>query len=688
MKNVLSKAMLLVLVIAFLISGLNFQHMGLFADVAPVDKLLQNEKTINVADKSYYYADIEKHWAKLGMYKLSYMEILKGFPDGTMKPNNTLTREEYIVMLVRAIDLPLQSKDMGYYSDVTSSQWSYKEINSAKEFGLLSIYSQKNMSPQKVITREEMAVIASAVVKHIPVEIQNRSFPDLSASYKYKENISIVAAHGIILGMPDGRFKPYAGATRAEAAVIIQRLLSIRSAASAGQADILKLVVENYEQSRISNHSQGNLNKDEILYYSRGKDNKQNLKRYSLFNNMETANVLVNRSISGFTSNVTYVSDYMAEVTAAYRLDAETAESITKGYKVSSKLFLLKQNGDWVVYDSAVTYTVVNAINKNEKVNLTWQYVSQRTPDMSSTTKLPGVNVLSPTWFTLINESGDIKSIADVNYSNWAHNNGYQVWALVDNQFDKEMTSKLLANPVARKRAIDSLIKYAKDYKLDGINVDFENMYTRDRDLFTLFVKELYAKTKPLGITLSVDVTVIVSSSNWSNCYDRKALAQVSDYIALMAYDQHWAGSPVSGSVAQITWVENHLKKVLLEVPKEKLLLGVPFYTRVWKEQLDANKNLVVTSSAVSMQTAERLVAENKAVKNWDAASGQYFATYVKDGATYKIWLEDERSIKLKVDLVNKYGLAGASSWRMGFEKPTIWTVISASLTNQTTALK
>jgi len=238
----------------------------------------------------------------------------------------------------------------------------------------------------------------------------------------------------------------------------------------------------------------------------------------------------------------------------------------------------------------------------------------------------------------------------------------------------------MLSNPTAREKAVNKLIQYAKDYKLDGINVDFENMRIADKNLFTQFVKELYQKTKPLGITLSVDVTVIVKYSNWSESYDRKALAQVSDYIALMAYDQHWTGSPISGSVAQLEWVEDHLQKVLVEVPKEKLLLGMPFYTRVWKEAYDANNKLVVTSKAVSMPYAEQLVAENNAVKSWDAVSGQYFATYQKDGATYKIWLEDENSIKLRVELANKYDLAGVASWKLGFEKPGIWDVIAAAL--------
>jgi spore germination protein YaaH len=355
-------------------------------------------------------------------------------------------------------------------------------------------------------------------------------------------------------------------------------------------------------------------------------------------------------------------------------------DGISRQYNVNRKLYLKKSEGSWLVYNSNATYSRANAIDQTEKINLAWQYLSQSTPDMTNVAKLQGLNVISPTWFVLSNGHGDIRSIADVRYSNWAHKNGYQVWALVTNDFNKDMTAQMLANPAYREKAVNTLIQYAKDYKLDGINVDFENMYTKDKDLFTLFVKELYQKTKPLGIVLSVDVTVIVKNSNWSESYDRKALAQVSDYIALMAYDQHWVGSPVSGSVSQLKWVEDSLIKVLLEVPQEKLILGMPFYTRVWQEEYDANNKLVVTSKAVSMEYAEQLIAENKAVKSWDAVSGQYYATYKKGEATYKIWLEDENSIKLRVELANKYNLAGVASWKLGFEKPGIWDVIAAAL--------
>jgi spore germination protein YaaH len=302
---------------------------------------------------------------------------------------------------------------------------------------------------------------------------------------------------------------------------------------------------------------------------------------------------------------------------------------------------------------------------------------------MSNVEKVDGLNVVSPTWFTLANENGDLEDRGSVSYSSWAHRNGYKVWALVDNKFNSDLTNKLLGNSSARKRFINNLISYAKKYKLDGLNIDFENMYIKDKNAFTQFMKELSIQTKANGLVLSVDVSIIAINSNWSESFDRAALSKVVDYVALMAYDQHWGGSPVSGSVAQLTWVEQSLKRVLQEVPKEKLLLGVPFYTRLWKEEyVKGNSKPVVTSKAISMNEAERVIAENKAAKTWDPVSGQYYVTYKKDNAIYKMWVEDEKSIKLKAELVNKYRLAGIASWKYGLEKNEVWDAIAKTITN------
>jgi spore germination protein YaaH len=670
----------LVTLIVMVLNILGYTITPLYADMSAVDKLMQNERLINIQDMSYNYSDIAKHWAREGLYKLSYMEVLTGFTDGTMKPDKTLTRDEFIVMITRAINVPLSGTYNQYYTDITANHWSYQYIQAAKAAGMIDIFNEDNLNPTKVITREEMAIIAAAVVREIPLTSSSKSFKDINAGYKYIDSINIVTGLGIINGIPDGTFKPYAGASRAEAAVIVQRILDVKTALNNSEAFVLQAFAEDYEKSSMTNPNQGTLDSQGLMIYSANKELKQNAIRSRIIANFEQQDINISRSIEELYANVTTISKYLGEVSLSYKLIYSTEDGVSRDYNVNRILYLKKSEGSWKVYNSTATYSRAYAIAPAEKINLAWQYLGQSTPDMSNVSKIEGLNVISPTWFALSSANGDIRNIADVKYSNWAHKNGYQIWALVSNDFNKELTAQMLANPASREKAVNTLVQYAKDYKLDGINVDFENMYTKDRDLFTLFMKELYQKTKQMGIVLSVDVTVIARNSNWSECYDRRALAQVSDYVALMAYDQYWAGSPVSGSVAQLKWSEDNLKKVLLEVPKEKLLLGMPFYTRVWQEQYDANNKLVVTSKAVSMENAEQLIAENKAAKTWDAVSGQYFATYNKDGVTYKIWLENESSIKLRVELANKYNLAGVASWKLGLEKPSIWSVIATAL--------
>lgn len=670
-------------VLAFVMLLNIFSFVGpLYAESASMDKLLQNEKLIGVTDNSYTFKDISAHWAKEGVLKLSYMEILKGFPDGTMRPDKTLTREEFITMLVRAIDLPMADTYAQSYKDVDLNRWSSKYIGAAKSAGLLDIYNQAMMYPAKIITREEMAVIAAKVAKGVPVSIPSTSFTDLSASYKYLDSINIVTALDIIRGMPDGSFKPYSGATRAQAAVIIQRILDLKVSDNEEDNNSLIAFAENYEKSNMSSPNLGTLSTQDILGYSIGKERKQNIQRNTIINSLNFQGMNLDRSITDFIAFVSYKSKYLADATVSYKLSTATDDGALREYRITNKLNMKKSSGQWVVYNSDAVYSILNevAVEKSEKINMTWQNFYKLTPDMSGKTKIDGLDIVSPTWFTLSNANGDFNNIASKDYTDWAHQNGYKVWALVDNNFNRELTSQMLNNPAARANAIDNLIRYAKDYNLDGLNIDFEYMYTREKNLYTQFIRELYQKAKPLGITLSLDVTIIVSNSDWSSSYDRKALSQVSDYMILMAYDQHWVGGPTSGSVSQLKWVDENLQKVLLEIPKEKLLLGMPFYTIVWKEAYDANGKLVVTSNAVSMQAAEKLVSENNAVKKWDAASGQYFATYNKDGAVYKIWLEDETSIRLRVDLANQYELAGVASWKMGLEKPEIWNIIQTTM--------
>ncbi|KKM09596.1 hypothetical protein SY88_17715 [Clostridiales bacterium PH28_bin88] len=316
-----------------------------------------------------------------------------------------------------------------------------------------------------------------------------------------------------------------------------------------------------------------------------------------------------------------------------------------------------------------------------EKISLVWEQVSVKTPDMSQVGTIPGVNVVSPTWFHLADKDGNVKNLATSAYVEWAHRNGYQVWALFASDFkNPDTTAAVLRSPALREKVIRQILAYAQLYNLDGINIDFENMHLADRNLFVQFVREMTPLLHEQGLTVSVDVTVKSRSENWSQVYDRRALGEVVDYVMLMAYDEYWASSPLAGPVSSLPWVEKGIRGLLEEVPANKLVLGIPFYTRLWEEKSTEDGKTQVSSRALSMASAQKIVKDKQALTEWDSQNGLNFTLFEDGGAVYKMWLEDEDSLRQRLDLVRQYGLAGVAAWRRGFEVPATWDQILASL--------
>jgi len=320
----------------------------------------------------------------------------------------------------------------------------------------------------------------------------------------------------------------------------------------------------------------------------------------------------------------------------------------------------------------------------DSKINLVWDQMYSPTKAYLEREKEEGIDVMSPTWFQVANTSGDLINRADPQYVTWAHEQGYQVWALVANDFSNiGDTSTILNDGLKREHIIKQLLAFASLYQLDGINIDFENIYKSDKDSYTQFVRALAPLLREQGLVVSVDVTIPDGSDTWSKCYDRKALGETVDYVCLMTYDQTWAGSKVAGSTAQLLWVEENLKKTLKEVPREKLLMGIPLYTRLWEERSDEKGNMTAsTGKALSMDAAARLINENGAVPVWDEESGQYTVSFVKDGVTYKMWLENEYAVNRKSALVHKYNLAGTSAWSHNSANKEVWKVFAENLKN------
>lgn len=314
-------------------------------------------------------------------------------------------------------------------------------------------------------------------------------------------------------------------------------------------------------------------------------------------------------------------------------------------------------------------------------INLTWEHVVSRNPDTSKIGQMPGLNVVSPTWFYLADDDGTVGNKASHDYVKWAHERGYQVWGLFSNDFDPDRTKAVLANHDTRMHVIKQILHYAKNYNLQGINIDFENVYLEDKHNMTQFVRELTPYLHEQGLVVSIDVTIRGGSPMWSLFLDREALGKTVDYMMVMTYDEHWASSPVAGSVASLPWTEKGIADIIREdhVPPSKLLLGVPYYTRIWSEERVDGKTKV-SSRAVGMSFIENLMREKKLVPVYDEQTGQDYVEYEEDGARKRIWIENETSIKARMEIVKKYELAGIASWRRGFETPNIWTVIQETL--------
>ncbi len=314
------------------------------------------------------------------------------------------------------------------------------------------------------------------------------------------------------------------------------------------------------------------------------------------------------------------------------------------------------------------------------QIRLLWQMDFKQAGSLTEAPAAAGINVISPCWFVISDEKGTLKEYggrADKRYSESAHARGYKIWALVSNHgFDPDVTGRFLASAKGRKAAVENLLKMAERYKLDGINLDFENINLEDRDRLTSFVTEAAGAFRRKGLVVSMDVTFPSGSPNWSLCYDRQALAKAVDYLALMAYDEYGAGAPEAGPVASLPWVEQGLQNTLKEVPPEKILLGMPLYMRRWEEkggQLQGAKTLY-------MENAAKLLREKKLKRRWDPELGLYYFEYREGGSLYRVWQEDRRTLALKAALVNRYDLAGAAFWRAGHETADVWPVLDAVL--------
>lgn len=339
------------------------------------------------------------------------------------------------------------------------------------------------------------------------------------------------------------------------------------------------------------------------------------------------------------------------------------------------------------------------AYEREEKVNMAWHQIGG-TCDGSTLASamegVSGVNVVSPTWFFMSDNDGNLMSLASYDYVSRAHSMGLEVWGLVENMSYDISTYEILSRMESREHLVDELIRYALEYDLDGINVDIESLSFDAEEAYIQFIRELSIECRANQLVLSIDNYVPTASSDH---YNRKEQGIVADYVVIMGYDEHYAGMSEAGSTASIGFVQTGIENTLKEVPKEKVINAIPFYTRVFKQipesaATDEQKQslplvedntseygrYLLDSIAVSMAQAEKLLANNNVTPVWNEALGQYYGEYVSGGCKYLVWLEDSASIGLKVDLIREYELAGVAEWSLNLAKSTIWETVSQHL--------
>ena len=314
-------------------------------------------------------------------------------------------------------------------------------------------------------------------------------------------------------------------------------------------------------------------------------------------------------------------------------------------------------------------------LSMEEPVNMAWHQVTTMDANAYLTdtiANMTGVNVISPTWFYISDNSGNLANIASAEYVQTAHERGMKVWALVDNFTADISTMEVLSRISSRQNLIQQLMQGALAAGVDGINVDFEQLSEDVGIHFLEFLRELSIECHKNNLVLSVDNPV---PEDFTSHYDRAEQGRVVDYVIIMGYDEHYVGSEV-GSVASLPWVEKGIQDTLAEVPAERVINAIPFYTRLWKTTAGG----AVSSEAISMDQAQEVIQKYAVQTYWDKNTSQNYGTYESEGSTFQIWLEDAQSVAEKVKLVPKYQLAGVAHWKLGFENSSVWQVISDNL--------
>ncbi|MDW7668682.1 MAG: glycosyl hydrolase family 18 protein [Bacillota bacterium] len=316
----------------------------------------------------------------------------------------------------------------------------------------------------------------------------------------------------------------------------------------------------------------------------------------------------------------------------------------------------------------------VNSIKTNENKIVAWDMFNRKVETIANYVYYSGLDVIAPTWHSLDEEEFFTDWYLE-EYYNYYKNRNVDVWGVFNNSFDRDLTSYYLRDRVRRKQTVEKIIEISEKYNYDGINLDFENLHYEDRDYLTAFIKELYIEARKHNFVFSVDITAVSKSQNWSLIYDREEIGKYSDYLALMAYDATTSPEQGIGPIASLPWVENAVIELKELTQSNNIILGVPFYTRLW-EIIEGEDGIYYDTTALRVKSAQSFIEENEIPVIFDIEAKQNYGEKKIEDTTYKMWIEDDLSLGYRIDLVNKYNLKGIAIWALDYSTDELWEKI------------
>lgn len=500
----------------------------------------------NASSTELPFRDISNSYAKEAISRLYNKGIIHGTTLTTFEPSKKVTRAELAKMMVAAMKLEQVVNDLPPSKDLKKADWYYGDISALVNLGIVQGRSENYYAPKSNVTREEAAALMVRMLKTVPETIEASSeLPYIDhnqASTWAWGYISRVTELGFMQGA-SGAFRPSYSLTRAEAAVLLDRIL---------------------ETPRIKSE-----------------------------------------------------------------LNNRTPDPILLG----------------------------------------WQYDST-TAEYEKQVLDAGINTLSPRWYFL-DETEVVQDHTDQRLLTFAERNKLNIWGMVGNRANAELTHRMLSNAALRDTTVMKLVDYAKKYGLAGLNIDFENVSPEDREYLTLFMASLQSKLSSIGVTLSIDVSPDLGSS-WTAAFDYKALGELADYVVLMGYEEHWNGSATAGSVASLPWLEYAVQTLQQAVPKDKIIAALPTYTRDWSMSSPG-----VGSYDITLKRQGDIYRNYSASLKWNSEIAQYTLTYSAQGKSRGIWAEESRSLSAKTTLFEGYDVAGYAFWYMGSETVDVWTAMN-----------